>query len=74
MGLEDERVVVVVVRIDGEAVVMLGRFMVCVFDVVFVECVLSVVVAVVAAVGEVLAVDFFRSCVPVLTWFLLPLL
>lgn len=73
MGLEDERVVVVVVRIDGEAVVMLGRFMVFVFDVVFVECVLRVVV-VVAAVGEVLAVDFFRSCVPVLTWFLLPLL
>lgn len=64
VGLEDERVVVVAVRLDGEAVVMLVRLVVFVCDIVLVECVVRVVVVrvvVAAAEGEAPVLDFFRS-------------
>lgn len=82
VGLEDDRVVVVVVaalRLDCVMDVTSFRLVrdcvVVVFVVVLVECVLRLVVVVVAGVEVVvvvLVVAFLRSCAPVLTCVLLP--
>lgn len=81
VGLEDDRVVVVVVaalRLDCVMDVTSFRFVrdcvVVVFVVVLVECVLRLVVVVagVEVLVVVLVVAFLRSCAPVLTCVLLP--
>lgn len=81
VGLEDDRVVVVVVaalRLDCVMDVTSFRLVrdcvVVVFVVVLVECVLRLVVVVagVEVLVVVLVVAFLRSCAPVLTCVLLP--